>query len=204
MIETLDLTQPIDESLPIYSEGDYYDPPFHMQTWCTIAEQGYRVAQVQLGTQTGTHIDAPVHFAPNGAFLDALPASALIGAYRYVNLAALHDEHLPPSIRQDTASILFATSSTPGEQKISAALLDALLDLPCPVWVTVYGIQIVGREPFYFHKALAKHGIYLVEDLDVATARRVRPGGELFALPLRLGGPAAGAPCRVVVRQEST
>ena len=67
--------------LPIYAEPGYRDPPFAATRWCAIAERGFEVWRLAMGTQTGTHIDAPAHFAPGGATLDALAPDDLVGRY---------------------------------------------------------------------------------------------------------------------------
>ncbi len=202
MPHILDLTRVMDEHLPVYTSGSYSDPPLQMETWCTIEQQGYAVSRLSLGTQTGTHIDAPAHFDPNGAALDALSLQALMGRYMWVDLLRLTQANLNElrsGYRQE--GILFLTSSNPSMTETTEDVLRALLDLPCMVWLTVYDVQVVGREPLYFHRALAAAGRYLIEDVDEVTASRVRPGGELIALPLRLAG-VSGSPCRVVVRQD--
>jgi kynurenine formamidase len=199
--EILDLTRVLDNTLPIYADGDYSDPPFKMETWCTIRDQGYRVARLSLGTQTGTHIDAPAHFSELGAELEALPPGALMGRYLWIDLhKAVEAAELGLEMVRCGERILFLTSSTRIETSISDEVLHALLALPCTVWLTVFGIRVPGRGPFYFHRVLAEAGRYLIEDVDEAAAARVRPGGELIALPLRLFG-ASGSPCRVLVRQ---
>src|SRR5689334_21278721 len=82
----IDLTRRLDRALAIYADGDYRDPPLVVTPWCAVAERGFRVDAVALGTQTGTHIDAPSHFDPDGANLDALPIDALIGRYALIDL----------------------------------------------------------------------------------------------------------------------
>lgn len=197
--EVIDLTKIIDENLSIYAEGQYADPPFLAETWCTVQSQGYKVSRISLGTQTGTHIDAPAHFSANGATLEALSVEALIGKYLWLNLdTLLDDDGNQFGYRDET--LLFLTSKDTVE--ISRQIFDALLKLPCRVWVIVYGIHIAGQDKFHFNRALAEAGKYLVEDVDEAAAQHVRPGGEILALPLRLRG-VSGSPCRVVVRQPA-
>ena len=41
--------------------------------------QGFQVSEIRLGTHTGTHIDAPRHFFPEGSTLDAYPLHRLVG-----------------------------------------------------------------------------------------------------------------------------
>src|SRR5512142_860820 len=89
MTEILDLTRVLDEHLPIFTSGSYSDPPLQIETWCTVEQQGYAVSRLSLGTQTGTHIDAPAHFTADGTTLEALPVQALMGRYLWVDLGRL-------------------------------------------------------------------------------------------------------------------
>jgi kynurenine formamidase len=199
MHEILDLSKVLDERLEIYSEGAYSDPPLKVESWCSIPDQGYKVSRLTLGTQTGTHIDAPAHFIPGGATLEQLPLQSLVGPYVWVDLDVLTPANLAELIagyRGET--ILFLTSA--GPVVLSEHVLKALLELPCQVWVVVYGIEIAGKEMFAFNRALFQAGKYLIEDLNAMVARWVKPGGEMIALPLRLTG-VSGSPCRVIVRQ---
>jgi kynurenine formamidase len=65
----------------------------------------------------------------------------------------------------------------------------------------VYDIAIGEGDVFHFNRALAEADKYLVENVDEETAMKVKSGGEIFALPLRLVS-TSGAPCRVIVRQD--
>jgi kynurenine formamidase len=71
----VDLSLPIDESTQVYPG----DPVPVIRPATTIAEQGYNVLSVHIGSQTGTHVDAPYHFAEDGLRLDELPLSLFIG-----------------------------------------------------------------------------------------------------------------------------
>lgn len=202
MAEVLDLTRVLDEHLTIYTSGSYSDPPLQVETWCTVEQQGYAVARLRMGTQTGTHIDAPAHFVSGGTTLEALPVQALMGRYLWVDLAHLRPPELDALSRGHTAeSMLFLASPEAARAEISDEVLDFLLALPCMVWISSGEVRVSGHDGLYFHRALAEAGRYLVEDVDEQAARRVRPGGELIALPLRLSG-VSGSPCRVVVMQD--
>jgi arylformamidase len=200
-IETIDLTKIIDENLYIYTQGQYSDPPFRMETWCTVESQGYKVSHLSLGTQTGTHIDAPAHFVASGAELDVLPVEALMGKYLWSDINAVEKDYVS-GFGYRGEPILFLTSTASDHPEISEKIFDTLLKLPCKVWVIVYGIRITGQDPFYFNRMLAKAGKYLVEDVDEISAKRVRAGGEIIALPLRLAN-VSGSPCRVIIRQQA-
>jgi kynurenine formamidase len=193
-IEIIDLTKPLDETLPIYSEEGYSDPPLQIEPWCTVQSQGYKVSQVSLGTQCGTHIDAPSHFLEGGAELGSLTVDALLGRYLLFDL----DAAAPLEYRDEP--VLFLKSGAAGGVEISAQAFDSLLALPCRVWVIVSDVSVAGFDAFYFNRALAGAGKYLVENVDESAALRVKAGGEIFILPLKLVA-VSGAPCRVVVRQ---
>ena len=202
-VRVLDLTKPIGPELAIYSTGEYSDPPLELRDWCTVASQGYRVSAVSLGTQTGTHIDAPAHFDAGGATLDRLSVDRLIGRYFLVDLPARADAAAAVERCRtfSTETILFIRAPEDESVRMTAAALDALLDLPPRVWVADGAFEVEGAEELAFHRRLATTGVYLVEDLAREAARAVRPGGEVFALPLALVG-TSGAPCRVVVRDR--
>jgi len=195
--EIIDLTKALDESLYIYSEETYSDPPLLIEPWCTVQSQGYKVSRVSLGTQCGTHIDAPSHFMEGGADLGALSVDALMGKYFLLDLDEIARTGTGKFDYQQEP-ILFLKSS--GGVEIPEDVFNSLLALPCRVWLIIYDISIFGRDIFYFNRKLAEADKYLIENVDEHAAMQVKSGGEIFALPLRLIS-TSGAPCRVVVRQ---
>ncbi len=126
--KVIDLTKPVDGSLAIYRSGEYSDPPFRCSEWCSVEAQGYRVSRLELGTQTGTHIDAPAHFLPGGATLESLPVDRLMGAYFLVDLpdccGADSLQRLSAGYRQEP--ILFLRTGLGGISKLTADALNAL------------------------------------------------------------------------------
>ncbi len=192
----------MDSSLEVYQEEGYSDPPFICSEWSTIKERGYRVERLELGTQTGTHIDAPAHFDPAGAALDSLSIERLIGEYYLVDLPEIVDEGgIAARIAGYTGDrILFLRPHHCRKSQMTIEALTALVALPPLVWVVAGQASIEGKPALEFHRALARAGKFLVEDIDAAAAARVPLRGEIFALPLALAG-TSGAPCRVVVRE---
>jgi kynurenine formamidase len=147
---------------------------------------------------------APAHFHAGGATLEALPLEALIGPYLWVDLDQTTQAELEAlEAYQNGETILFLASAVQTEAEITQEVFGALLRLPCPVWAITNGIRIIDQEAFYFNRELAEAGKFLIEDLDESAARRVKPGGRMIALPLRLPG-VTGSPCRVVVLQEGS
>src|ERR1700676_801602 len=44
------------------------------------------VSKLSLGAHTGTHLDAPVHFFPDGRGIDTMPLTAAIGLSRVIEI----------------------------------------------------------------------------------------------------------------------
>ncbi|WP_111429329.1 cyclase family protein [Rhodobacteraceae bacterium DSL-40] len=195
MSDWIDLTRPMNSALPIYSEGPYADPPFATARWSEVAREGFEVWQLSLGTQTGTHIDAPSHFVSGGACLESLSPADCIGQYFHLSAAALARGH-PPD-RYQGERLLFLDAHP--EVVASEVTLQSLLALPARVWIMAGALRIHSSDPFRLNRALAQAGRFLIEDLNPSELARVPPRGEAVALPLRLTG-VSGSPVRLLVR----
>jgi kynurenine formamidase len=55
------------------------DPAPRFKRHSTIAEDGFNLLSVSMGSQTGTHVDAPFHFDDMAAKLDDLPLDRFVG-----------------------------------------------------------------------------------------------------------------------------
>jgi arylformamidase len=197
----IDLTKPLGASFIPYSTKHYSDPPLELTDWSSISSEGFRASRLSLGTQSGTHIDAPAHFLEDGAMLDALSPDNLMGSYFLLDLPLFSSPSEVPqllkSYRQEKMIIL----RTPKDQtsQLSQASMQKILSLPPALLVVSGEIEIQASEPWAFHRLVALAGKYLVEDLDQQAAHCVPGNGEIFAFPLRLIG-TSGSPCRVIVR----
>lgn len=216
----IDLTKSLDDATEIYAEGLYRDPDFGAGLWSDHAGQGYEVWRLELGTQTGTHIDAPRHFDPNGVTIDALRPEQCVGTYRLVTVGELGKSAATArNWAGVTVLILDArpASTVPGARsadllrepsrvsapahrplQITPEAVEAVAVCPCRVIVVIGEVTVAHADPFHFHRRLAECGKYLVEDTreDVGNL----PGeGQIIALPLRLMG-LSGSPARVLIR----
>ena len=72
------------------------NPPVRIERMLDI-ERGdaANVSKISMGSHTGTHIDAPLHFVRGGAGLDEMPLDAAIGRARVIEV------HDPESIKPD-------------------------------------------------------------------------------------------------------
>ena len=193
-MHVIDLSIPLTSGMPVYTQAAYADPPVRVRTWCSVAEQGYWVSQVCMGTQTGTHIDAPAHFHPGGACLDALPVQSLAGPFTAIDVRRKPLE-LPDNIAQ--IPLLDAR----GGASLAVSDLETLVALKRPLWVLAGEVDVKDAPPLAFHRRIAQAGIYLVEELDPAYVAPFPRTGELIALPLALVG-TSGAPCRVLLKTQ--
>lgn len=165
---------------------------------------------VSMSVHAGTHLDAPFHFVPDGATIDALPLDTFMGpalvhaveADRYITEA--HVGQLP--LRGETR-VLFKTRNSellkrsafdPDFVAFSVEAARALVARGVRlVGVDYLSVAHAGDEQIPVHRALLDHGVALLEGIDLSA---VSPGRyELICFPIRLRG-SDGAPCRAVLR----
>lgn len=197
----IDLTKPLNPSFVPFASGPYQDPPFNLSEWSSISNEGFRVSRLSMGTQTGTHMDAPAHFVEGGATLEAVAPDDLVGTYFMLDLPAVAQRpSMEASLRAyRREKILFIRSTEGMRAVLSKDLANQILSLPPRVLVLAGTVEVESADPYAFNRLAARAGKFLVEDLDDSAALGLSPEGELFALPLRLCG-VAGAPCRVLAR----
>lgn len=75
VVNSCDLSHPLVTGMPTYPD----DPQIAIKPATTIAEHGYNVAHVSMGSQSGTHIDAPFHFLEQGATIDQFSPEVFVG-----------------------------------------------------------------------------------------------------------------------------
>lgn len=104
----VDLSHPLETGMPVFPG----DPEVRIEPALAVPEDGVAVARLDLGSHTGTHIDAPSHSVVGGATVDELPLEWLVGdarvlrvtdpradtAYGIDDLAEPLPERLPPAV----------------------------------------------------------------------------------------------------------
>ena len=79
----------ISEDMPIWPN----DPVISMELTNSISlGDSANVTRLNMGVHTGTHIDAPFHFEPNGATIDKLPLEVLIGPCRVFEIPESNED----------------------------------------------------------------------------------------------------------------
>lgn len=179
-------------------------------------EQGdtANVSVISMGTHSGTHVDAPVHFVKQGRGIDNIPIDTLVGRARVIEIRdpeSIKSEELLTYYIRHGERILFKTrNSSHVWQKeefvedfvfISNDAADFLVDSGARlVGIDYLSVGSFKQGGSYVHKTLLSGGIWTIEGLDLSN---VTPGRyDLICLPLRIVA-GDGAPARAILKPVS-
>jgi kynurenine formamidase len=79
----LDLSHPITSGMTVYPG----DPEVRVEPALTVAADGVAVARLDLGSHTGTHVDAPAHTIAGGRTIDRIALDELCGEALILDVA---------------------------------------------------------------------------------------------------------------------
>lgn len=175
------------------------------------------VTRLDTVVHCGTHVDAPVHFIPGGAGIDAVPLAVLMGPCWVAQVADNVDSLTAAvldglSIPAEARRVLFRTrNSALWAQPAHDFRTDFVaFSRDGADWVVARGLTLVGVdylsvEPFdhaepWVHRTLLGAGIVAVEGLDLRAAGA--GWWHLTCLPLKIAG-ADGSPARVVLARDA-
>jgi len=176
-------------------------------------EKGDKVnlSQLSLGSHTGTHMDAPLHFLRDGEGIDKIPLPALVGPARVIGIkdpiSVKPDELIPHQI-EGGELILFKTHNSDRNWATMSFLEDfVFLSTDAAHFLAERKVRVVGvdylsvggykKNGYEVHRALLKAGIWIIEGLDLS---QVQPGRyELICLPIKIVD-GDGAPARAILR----
>jgi kynurenine formamidase len=213
----------VDLSHPISADTQVYpgDPVPQLSPATTIDRDGYNVLNVSMGSQTGTHVDAPYHFLTDGARIDAMELTMFVGPATLVDLRGLTPRstiswpQLGPSVStMPNGSILVLHTGWSKHWRSAAYLDHPFLSQDAAEGIVAAGVRTVatdamsvdetappGGEPgsFVAHDVLLGAGGAIVENLTNLEAVDFADP-MLSVLPIRLAD-ADGAPVRAVALQ---
>ena len=86
-MKIIDLTYPIEEGMLKFDT--HWHPPVSIKQLGSIDVEGRESRKIVLGTHTGTHVDAPLHFIKNGLSVDQIPLEKLIGEITILDFSYL-------------------------------------------------------------------------------------------------------------------
>lgn len=202
-----DISKTIEENMVVYKNKVEKRPRFEITRQHDIG--GVRESKIDMDVHTGTHLDAPLHMAPEGESIESLDVARLICACRVLDFShvtdAIGEDDLKPYKVQSGESILLKTRNSTedffnpdyvylavdgaqflAKKKINLVGIDAL------------GIER-GQKGHLTHHALFSNNIIVLEGLDLS---KVAAGAyQLVALPLKLKG-LDGSPVRAVLIED--
>ena len=95
LIHTADLSHPIHTAMPVFPG----DPEVTVWEATSIEADGFNVLHLNMGSQSGTHIDAPLHFVSSGASIDQIDISTFVGPAVLVDCRGLEpDAQITPDV----------------------------------------------------------------------------------------------------------
>jgi len=208
----IDISVPLDSSMPTWpgSIGMKVE-------WLSCFENGndVNVTKLTCDVHTGTHIEAPLHFIPEGQSVTQIPLDILIGeAYvAYIPLANVitPSELASLDIPRGTERLLLRTMNSKFWKNGSSIFNPDYVAITreAAQWIVDRGVRLLGvdylsveiykDETSCTHKTLLSGGVIILEGLNLS---EINPGiYELICLPLNLVG-AEGAPARAVLRDK--
>ncbi len=204
----------IDVSVPLYSGMVHWpdNPPVKIERMLNMDKGDVcNVSTLSMGSHTGTHMDAPVHFIRKGKGLHEMPIEATLGPARVIDIRdkeSIKPDELRPHRIQRGERVLFRTRNSSRSwktdefdkdfvyisQEAGRFLAERKVRTVGVDYLSVGGFRCDGVET---HEALLGAGIWIIEGLNLA---KIKPGKyDLICLPLKVRG-GDGAPARAILR----
>ena len=209
----VDLTQPIKAGMPVYPG----DPGPELRPWAQRSIHGYDAELLHLGTHTGTHLDAPSHFLPEGLTVAGLSLERCLlpgalldlrGAGSQIGRAALFAAEAKAArpIAGGGAVLLWTGWSAKWNTEEYLGGYPGLTDDGAS-WLVERRAGLVGIDTqnidspsageFPAHRILLGGGVLIVENLARLESLQSIAQFTFQALPLPIVG-ASGSPVRAV------
>jgi kynurenine formamidase len=210
----VDLSVVLDEHTQVYPG----DPRPELSVATRIETEGFNLLSLRLGSQSGTHVDAPYHFIQDGARLEACDLGLFVGPGVIVDVAdhqdrqpitleqiAPYEERLRPGVivalHTGWSDRYMGTDRYHDHPFLETAACTRLLELGIrTVAIDALNIDetvLDGEARFPCHlEFLGAGGVFAENITNLGAVDFDDPVVSL--LPIRLGGDADGAPCRAV------
>jgi arylformamidase len=203
-----DVTVPITNTMRVWPS----DPPVRLTSQTHLTgdnSHSVRLTSIEMGSHTGTHIDAPWHFVANGIRLNEIPIETLVGPVTVVevpNVPSIGPAEVERLRLDGIERILFKTENSKHWTDDAFYEHFVYLEPEAAELLVLRGMKLVGidylsidrlkSEKHPTHFVLLQHNVVIVEGLNLS---KVSPGPyQLIALPLNLQG-VDGAPTRVIL-----
>jgi arylformamidase len=202
----------IDVSVPIHAGMVHFpdDPAIEIDT-ITHVERGdvCTLSHLRMGTHTGTHIDAPIHFLPGGAGAEEVSLENLVGPARVIeikNSDAVKADELRAHKLGIRERLLFKTSNSERCWKTSqfvhdfVSIAEDAASYLASLNTLAVGIDYLSAGSPEAHRALLSAGVVIIEGLNLTGVSQGRY--ELLCLPIKILG-GDGAPARALLKPVS-
>jgi arylformamidase len=187
------------------------DTPFQLQPALRIAAgDTVNLTTLVLSAHTGSHVDAPFHFAADGPAIADLELAPFWGPAQVVTVARAEGPLTPADLAHvDLARaprLLVRSAASAGDPTVFPTAIvyptPELAECLGAASVVLYGTDApsmdhVDSKNLPGHHALRRNGIAILEGLDLS--RAADGVYELAALPLKIAG-GDGSPVRAVLR----
>jgi arylformamidase len=203
-----DLTQPLNEHTPHFPG----DPPFRREPIAGM--EPWQISRLSMSSHSGTHLDAPLHRIENGAEIDALPLSRLVGTALVVDATGLAENAcIPVQVLE-----AFADRTWPGwialihtgwdrhwqderyfrHPYLSVELAQRLVETGCGlVAIDALSVDSTADGGDAAHKILLGNDVLIAENLRGLDALAMGERYGVACLPLPMSG-ADGSPARFI------
>jgi len=205
-----DISRPVAHGIPVWPGDTAFDFSFVAK----ISEgASVNVGRVEMSVHTGTHVDAPLHFADGEADIASVPLEKYLGPCVVADVRPSARGILPADLPAGLDALLGAAprlllrSYARRPDAFDEGMAHATPELAA--WLGARGVVLLGvdtdsmdafeSKELPAHRALLGAGVAILEGIDLSG---VEAGTyELVALPLRLAG-ADGSPVRAVLLER--
>ena len=210
--KAVDLTHELHSGMPVYPG----DPSPSFVRFATLQKEGVNLTKMTLGSHTGTHIDAPRHFIPDGIGIDQISPNKLIGEAYVADMSSkpigsgITDldlrQSLEAKVAEDDIVVIYTGCSEHwGDDSMNSNytyLTGDAANYLVSKKVRAVGIDFLSVEKFrapapIAHKTLLDKGIFIIESLSSATKQFVGKRVLMLCLPIKLQN-GDGAPSRII------
>jgi arylformamidase len=201
----IDISRPIYSGMPVWPG----DTDARFDVVATIAGGAVvNIGALKISIHTGTHVDAPWHYADAGETIDRVAPDAYVGRARVIDARgreSLSRDLFDGIDLAPTPRVMFRTDAWT-DPKVFPRDWPVMED-GLPKWLATQGVKLVGLDipsvdkldskTLPVHLACFRANLLILESTDL---READPGiYELIALPLRIRD-GDGSPVRAVLR----
>ena len=212
-----DLTNIINKNMLVYPG----DPKPEFLPISTIKENDVNVSKIVLGSHTGTHVDAPIHFEVNGDGISEILLNTFVGNAIVLDMSKkikhisnncngvtfADFERYSHFVKKDDIVLLYTGSNDSSRQDEDISKNFSYIEPSGADWIIDHHVKCIGIDSFSVekynfdepltHKKLLSKKIGIIENLNPKLKKLIGKRVYLVCTPLPLEG-LDGSPARVL------